>query len=142
VNLARNGPDGLAAGLTEIFTACLPLLAHDAVIVVTARPWRQNGMLVDLPGLVATAAEGAGLRLAGRCVALLAGHRDGRLIPRHSFHQLLQARWARQRGDRRLLIAHEDVLIFDVDLGREPDTRGAGSPPARAAHSTKSRPGP
>jgi modification methylase len=116
VNLAHAGPDALRAGLSEIFAASLPLLAPDGVVVVTARPWRREGLLIDLPGTVAQAGRDAGLYLADRHVALLAAQRParqgGQLMPRHSFLQLLQVRWARQRGDRRLLIAHEDVLVL------------------------------
>jgi predicted RNA methylase len=116
VNLAQVGPAELQAGLSEIFAASLPLLAPDAVVVVTARPWRREGLLIDLPGLVARAGEDAGLYLADRHVALLAAQgsaqEGGRLIPRHSFLQLLQSRWARERGDHWALISHEDVLIL------------------------------
>jgi hypothetical protein len=81
-------------------------------VVVTARPWRQRGELVDLPGAVIAAGASAGLIPAERCVALLAGLRGQRLIPRPSFFQLDNVRKARARGEPWHLIVHEDVLVF------------------------------
>jgi hypothetical protein len=45
-------------------------------------------------------------------VALLAGLRGGRLVPRPSFFQLDNIRKARRRGQPWHLMVHEDVLIF------------------------------
>ena len=80
--------------------------------MVTARPWRQRGELVDLPGAILAAGATAGLIPAERCVALLAGLRGQRLIPRPSFFQLDNVRKARARGEPWHLIVHEDVLVF------------------------------
>jgi hypothetical protein len=80
--------------------------------VVTARPWRQHGELVDLPAAVIAAGARAGLIPVARCVALLAGLRGGRLIARPSFFQLDNLRRARRQGQPWHLIVHEDVLIF------------------------------
>jgi hypothetical protein len=79
---------------------------------MTARPWRRNGVLIDLPGALVRLAEDAGLRLIERNVALLAAVRDGRLVPRASFFQLKDVRAARARGVPHHIIAHEDVLVF------------------------------
>ena len=80
--------------------------------MVTARPWRQHGELVDLPAAVIAAGARAGLIPVARCVALLAGLRGGRLIARPSFFQLDNLRRARRQGQPWHLIVHEDVLIF------------------------------
>ena len=88
------------------------LLRPGGTVVVTARPWRQHGELVDLPGAVLAAGASAGLIPAERCVALLAGLRGQRLIPRPSFFQLDNLRKARARGEPWHLIVHEDVLVF------------------------------
>ena len=80
--------------------------------MITARPWREHGELVDLPSAVIAAGQRAGLVHTERCVALLAGLRDGRLIPRASFFQLTHVRRARATGIPMHLIVHEDVLIF------------------------------
>jgi len=47
-----------------------------------------------------------------RCVALLAGLRGGRLIPRPSFFQLDNIRKARRRGEPWHLIVRKDLLIL------------------------------
>ena len=88
------------------------LLRPGGTVVVTARPWRQHGELVNLPGAVLAAGANAGLIPAERCVALLAGLRGQRLIPRPSFFQLDNVRKARARGEPWHLIVHEDVLVF------------------------------
>ena len=111
------------------------------MVVVTARPWRQRGELVDLPGAVIAAGANAGLIPAERCVALLAGLRGQHLIPRPSFFQLDNIRKARARGEPWHLIVHEDVLIFRVLAGpastagatlcHETSSRRAGFPPGK-----------
>jgi modification methylase len=100
----------LRAALAEILAGCHRLLSPTGRLVMTTRPYRNRGALVDLPGEVIRLAAGAGLILEARHVALLAGLRDSRLIPRHSFFQL--ARQRRGTIPRMLLIAHEDVLVF------------------------------
>jgi modification methylase len=85
-NLACHGLGDLLAGFTRILAGCTALLRPGGTVVVTARPWRQRGELVDLPGAV--------------------------LIPRPSVFQLDNIRNARARGEPWHLIVHEDVLIF------------------------------
>ncbi len=111
-NLAHHGLDDLLAGFTAILADCKMLLPPGGVAVVTARPWRQHGELVDLPAAVLAAGASAGLIPAARCVALLAGLRGGHLVARPSFFQLDNLRKARRRGEPWHLIVHEDLLIF------------------------------
>jgi len=111
-NLACQGLDELLAGFTAILAGCTVLLRPGGLAVVTARPWRSRGELVDLPAAVIAAGASAGLLPVARCVALLAGLRGGRLIARPSFFQLDNLRRARRRGEPWHLIVHEDVLIF------------------------------
>jgi len=111
-NLASRGLDDLLAGFTQILAGCRDLLRPGGLAVVTARPWRQHGELVDLPSAVLAAGQAAGLIPAARYVALLAGLRGGRLIARPSFFQLDNLRKARARGEPWHLIVHEDLLIF------------------------------
>ena len=80
--------------------------------MITTRPWRQRGELIDFPGAVLATGAAAGLIPVERCVALLAGLRGSTLVPRPSFFQLKNLREARARGKPWHLIAHEDVLIF------------------------------
>jgi modification methylase len=81
-------PNPAVAGFTRILAGCSALLRPGGTVVVTARPWRQRGELVDLPGAVLAVGAGAGLIPAERCVALLVGLRGERLTPRPSFFQL------------------------------------------------------
>jgi modification methylase len=137
-NLASHGIDDLLAGFTQILTGCKELLRPGGTVVVTARPWRQRGELVDLPGAVLAAGASAGLIPAERCVALLAGLRGQRLIPRPSFFQLDNIRKARARGEPWHLIVHEDVLVFRApgtcpgSAGQREVQPGHGSPPREA----------
>lgn len=111
-NLAHRSRLGLLDGLTHILTGCRPLLTPTGTVVVTARPWRRNGLLVGLPGQITDAATTAGLHPVDRCVALLAAVRDDHPLPRLSFWQLTAARNANRRGTTQCLTAHEDVLVF------------------------------
>jgi modification methylase len=112
VNLAHHGYDSLIAGLTAILAGCAVLLRPGGTVVITARPWRRHGELTDFPSAVVAAGQAAGLRPAERHVALLAGLRDGGLVPRPSFFQLDNVRKARAAGHPWHLVCHEDVLIF------------------------------
>jgi modification methylase len=111
-NLAYRDLTGLADGFAQILAGCKRLLKPGGVVVVTARPWRKHGELVDLPSAVIGAGLRAGLTPVDRCVALLAAIRDGGLVARPSFFQLQQVRRARASGTPMHLIAHEDVLVF------------------------------
>jgi modification methylase len=84
--------------------------------VLTARPWRHRGLLVDFPGALVHAGERAGLVAFERNVALLVGLDGDRLVGRPSFFQLDRVRKARAQGVPLRVIAHEDVLVFRVGL--------------------------
>ena len=123
-NLAHRNWAGLIGGFTRILAGCRHLLRPGGIVVVTARPWRKHGRLVDLPSAVITAGVNAGLTPVERCVALLAAVRGGGLVARPSFFQLQQIRRARTAGIPLHLIAHEDVLVL-----AEPATHpGSGNP--------------
>jgi hypothetical protein len=111
-NLAHTTTDQLVQAFTEILTQCRHMLRPGGTTVVTTRPWRQRGELVDLPSAVLAAGRAAGLTPSERCVALLAGIRNGRLIARPSFFQMKNVRDARRRGIPLALVQHEDVLVF------------------------------
>jgi modification methylase len=111
-NLASRRLDDLLAGFSEILAATRTLLRPGGTAVVTTRPWRQRGELVDFPSAVLAAGTAAGLIPVERCVALLAGMHGSRLIARPSFFQLDNTRKARAQGKPWHLIAHEDVLVF------------------------------
>ena len=105
----RGGRPSFAAALTDILAGCARMLAPSGRLVLTARPYRSNGSLVDLPGQISGLAEEAGLTFQERRVALLCALRDGKLVSRASFFQLNHQR---HTFERTLLIAHEDVLVF------------------------------
>lgn len=120
-NLAYRPQEELLAGFAGILCACMPLLRPGGIVVVTARPWRCNGELIDLPGAVFHAGITAGLQPVQRCVALLAGIRDSDLVTRASFFQLLETRRLRHAGIPAHVVAHEDVLV----LRKPPDPRSS-----------------
>jgi len=135
-NLASRGLDDLLAGFTQILAGCAAVLRPGGLAVVTARPWRHHGELIDLPSAVLAAGAAAGLIPAARYVALLAGLRGGRLIARPSFFQLDNLRKARARGEPWHLIVHEDLLIFRAPVkcsssGILKPVAGNGMPPSR-----------
>lgn len=134
-NLAFQPPTRLLAGVARILAGCRALLAPDAHIVITTRPWREGSQLVDLPGAVARAAADAGLVPVQRCAALLAGIREHRLVVRASFFQRRNVTLARQHGQPWHLICHEDVLICKVP------EKSVGSP-AQAALAAPRAPAP
>lgn len=113
-NLAYRNHDELAEGFTEILAGCRAVLRPDGHVVVTARPYRRHGELVDIPGMVVAAGQAAGLELIEECVALMAGVRNGVLIPRASFFQQKNVRDAIASGDPQWIPQHEDVLVFSV----------------------------
>jgi hypothetical protein len=123
-NLAYRDLTGLADGFAEILRGCHTLLRPGGTVVVTARPWRKKGELVDLPSAVIAAGVRAGLMPTERCIALLAAVRDGHLVARPSFFQLQAVRKARAGGTPMHLIAHEDVLIFTKPDAPAPDGEG------------------
>jgi modification methylase len=125
-NLAYRDLPGLADGFAEILAGCATLLKPGGVVVVTARPWRKRGELVDLPSAVIGAGIAAGLVPVERAVALLAAVRGGRLIARPSFFQLSAVRKARQAGVPMHLIAHEDVIVLARPLPQPPGEGDAG----------------
>ncbi len=121
-NLAYRDLTGLADGFAQILGGCATLLRPGGVVIVTARPWRKRGELVDLPSAVIAAGLRAGLVPIERCIALLAAVRDGHLVARPSFFQLQQVRKARAGGVPMHLIAHEDVLVFAKGTSPEDGT--------------------
>jgi modification methylase len=109
-NLATAGETALLDGMVEILAASTKVLRPGGLVVLTARPWRRGGGLVDFPGALEQAAEQAGLMSVDRAVALLAGLREQRLVPRASFFALDNTRKHRAAGLPVHVIAHEDVL--------------------------------
>jgi hypothetical protein len=114
-NLAYRDHDHLADGFTQILTGAAAILRPGGIVAVTARPYRRHAELIDIRGMVAAAGTNAGLRLHEECGALIAGIRDGRLVPRASFFQLKNARAAIAAGEPQWLLQHEDVILFQAN---------------------------
>ncbi|MFC3736988.1 TRM11 family SAM-dependent methyltransferase [Paractinoplanes deccanensis] len=111
-NLAYRRHDELAEGFTKILAGCQALLRPGGHVVITARPYRRQGELIDVTGMVVAAGEVAGFELVEECVALIAGVQDGRAIDHASFFQRKNVRYAIANGDPQWLPQHEDVLIL------------------------------
>jgi SAM-dependent methyltransferase len=111
-NLGNTNPTQLLAGVEQILAGCARVLRPGGLVVLTTRPWRFHGALIDLPGQIARAAERAGLRPLERNVALLVGLRGERLVGRASFFQIDNTRKARAAGLPLHVVAHEDLLVF------------------------------
>ncbi|PNE38201.1 TRM11 family SAM-dependent methyltransferase [Streptomyces noursei] len=111
-NLAHVSTDQLLEAFTEILAQCRTMLRPGGTAVITTRPWRERGELIDLPSAVLAAGRAAGLVPSERCVALLAGIRNSRLVTRPSFFQMKNVRDARRQGVPLSVVQHEDVLIF------------------------------
>jgi len=141
--LANLSHPRLLAGLTRILIGCLPLLNPGGHIIITARPWREHGELVDLPSEVITSGRAAGLLPIERCAALLAGLRGNQLVLRASFFQRNLVHMARADGEPWHLITHEDVLIFRAPDNPQrpttPDAVGDTVAPPTAAPTRPSR---
>ncbi|MEV6523138.1 DNA methyltransferase [Longispora sp. NPDC051575] len=120
-NLAHASQGELIDKFTHILGGCRVLLKPGGIVVVTARPFRKRGLLVDLPSAVFAAGIEAGFAPLERCVTLLGGVRDGQIIARPSFFQLQSVRKARSAGIPLHLIVHEDVLCLVKPLD---DTTG------------------
>ncbi|MEV4512576.1 DNA methyltransferase [Dactylosporangium sp. NPDC049525] len=123
-NLAYTDHAELAEGFTQILTGCAAVLRPGGYVAVTARPYRRRGELIDIPGMVAAAGLAAGLTLVEELVALIAGVRDGVLVPRASFFQQKNVREAVAAGDPQWLIQHEDLLVFQSSAGGPERRRG------------------
>ncbi|WFE42537.1 DNA methyltransferase [Micromonospora sp. WMMD998] len=146
-NLAYRSHGQLADGFTAILAGCRQLLRPGGHVVVTARPYRRHGELIDIPGMVVAAGINAGLELVEECIALICGVRDGVIIPRASFFQQKNTRDAIAAGDPQWLVQHEDVLILKAPLIPESSAEAAsrresvlGQPHALGCHSTSPRP--
>jgi modification methylase len=111
-NLGYASTDALLGAFGDILRGCAELLKPGGFVVVTTRPWRRDGELVDLPGAVVRLTKETGLVAYERNIALLAGIRDSQLIARASFFQLGHVRKARENGVPLSIIAHEDVIVL------------------------------
>lgn len=110
-NLAKQSVEQLMDGFTAVLRGCTTVLKPGGFLVVTTRPFRRQGQLVDIPSLATEAALAAGFSLHERCIALLAAAGDNGLMARSSFFQLVNARNAFAAGSPTHVTAHEEVIV-------------------------------
>jgi modification methylase len=126
-NLAHAGVEDLMTGFGQILAGCLALLRPGGYLVMTTRPFRRSGALVDIPTLATEAATAAGFTLHERCVALLAAASDSGIRARPSFFQLVNARNAFTAGQPTHVVVHEEVIVLralGVESPRAADRAG------------------
>lgn len=111
-NLAHGSVEDLMDGFTEILSGCRALLRPGGFLVMTARPFRRAGSLVDIAALATEAAISAGFTLHERCVALLAAACDSGIKARPSFFQLVNSRNAFAAGSPTHAVVHEEVVVL------------------------------
>ncbi|MFC0107956.1 DNA methyltransferase [Kibdelosporangium aridum] len=114
-----SGPDGdLESAIAELAATqlyCEPLLRSGGHLAVVARPQRHpDGSLADLTTPLVAAATTARLTLVDRCVALTAELRGSRLVTRASLAERRAAARTRAAGAPTALIAHHEVLVFQL----------------------------
>lgn len=107
--------------LAGIARCCEPLLRTGGRLVVVARPRRlPDGSLVDTTSGVIRAGWSAGLVPVERCVALTAALRGDRVVTRASLAERRAAARAGAVGTPVGLVAHREVVVFqlghDVEL--------------------------
>jgi len=113
--------------MAEIYAACAAVLKPGGFLVCVTKDLRADGALRNLSGETIALCEDTGLLYWQRIVGLLATIRDGELVMRPSFWQMLYTRRRRALGDRTHVVAHEDVLVLR-------------KPPARAAVAAQAAP--
>ncbi len=127
-NLGHARGNAYLAAMGEVYEACAVVLKPGGFLVLVTKDMRSGGALHNLSGDTITLCEGLGLRYWQRIISLLATIRDGELVMRPSFWQVLHARRTRARGERTHIVAHEDVLVF-----RKPDALAAAVSARKAA---------
>lgn len=123
-------PAHALARLTHALRYCRPLVRPGGHVVISLRPWRHGGVLLDLPSRVLAAGQAVGLLPAARCVAMLGGLRGSRMVTRASLAERRAAARDRAAGVPTLLSVHHDVLVFRALALAEPATLAAGEPPS------------
>ncbi len=127
-NLGHARGNAYLAAMSEVYEACAAVLKPGGFLVLVTKDMRSGGALHNLSGDTITLCEDMGLHYWQRIIGLLATIRDGEIVMRPSFWQMLHARRTRARGERTHIVAHEDVLVF-----RKPATPVARAISARKA---------
>lgn len=117
-NLGHARGGAYLEAMTEIYAACAAVLKPGGFFVCVTKDLRSDGALRNLSGETIALCEDAGLLYWQRIIGLLASIRDGELVMRPSFWQMLYTRRRRALGDRTHVVAHEDVLVLRKPPGR------------------------
>jgi modification methylase len=126
-NLGHARGGAYLEAMADIYAACAAVLKPGGFLVCVTKDLRTDGALRNLSGETIALYEDAGLLYWQRIIGLLATIRDGELVMRPSFWQMLYTRRRRALGERTHVVAHEDVLVLR-------------KPPARAAAATHAAP--
>ncbi|WP_243789032.1 DNA modification methylase [Saccharopolyspora gloriosae] len=105
-------PSRVLVGLYEDLDAVADWVWPGGHIVITSRPWRRHGRLLDLPGKIHDAADAIGLVPADHCIALTAPIRGNRVRPRIVSRAGDLPESTDIHDHPIALSAHLDVLVF------------------------------
>ena len=108
----RSDPSRVLVGLYEDLDAVADWVWAGGHIVITCRPWRRHGRLLDLPGKIHDAADAIGLVPADHCIALTAPIRRNRVRPRIVSRSGHLPESTDIHGRTTAISAHLDVLVF------------------------------
>lgn len=115
-NLGYASPDDLFSAFGEILANCHAVMRPGGFVVITARPWRVRGQLVDLPGAVLELGASVGFNVHERNVALLCRLTDSGLVGRPSFFQRDYITKQRANDNPISAICHEDVIVLRKNI--------------------------
>lgn len=107
-------PSRVLVGLYEDLDAVTDWVWPGGHIVITCRPWRRHGRLLDLPGKIHDAADAIGLVPADHCIALTAPIRGNRVRPRIVSRKGHLPESTDIHPGPTALSAHIDVLVFHL----------------------------
>lgn len=127
-NLGHARGQGYLAAMHDIYEACAAVLKPGGYMVLVTKDMRTGGALRNLSGETIELCQRLGLAYWQRVIALHATLRDTHLTMRPSFWQTLHTRRAHARGERTLLTAHEDVLVFRKPAPHATPARGHRPP--------------
>lgn len=126
-NLGHARGGAYLEAMADIYAACAAVLKPGGFFVCVTKDLRTDGALRNLSGETIALCEDAGLLYWQRIIGLLASIRDGELVMRPSFWQMLYTRRRRALGDRTHVVAHEDVLVLRKSPGRAATAAQAAS---------------
>lgn len=105
-------PNHVLAELYEDLNAVADWVWPGGHLVITCRPWRRHGRLLDLSGRIHDIAESIGLISAGHCIALTAPPSGNRARPRIVNRTRTLPDSTNFHGHPTAQPAHLDVLAF------------------------------